>query len=629
MDKLNRLQVAMTPLGHILRFTLPVILCLLLVASLSACAPPSTKTTDSGHAIIKVKPPAVVPPVETKVINGVEFKQSRSPVGQFGGTFYEGSIGGGPKTLNPLVSTDASSSQIAGLMFSGLVETDPYTGDTIPHMAKSVEVKPDNVTYIVTLRKGITWSDGKPITADDVVFTWNRIIKEGLGNASHRDGIMINGKLPTVRKLDALTVEFRTPEPFGPFKATLGNAILPKHVVEPLIRNNPKAFDSLWGVSAKPSSFVVNGPFILEEYISGQRVVLKRNPSYFMVDANGERLPYLDRYVIEFVQDTNAVKLQFEQGRIDNMSVQGKDVFYVKHLQTPDFTMYDLGPSTGTTFIVFNLNPRRNRETGRPYISPVKSAWFRDLNFRKAVDYAIRRDQIIQNNLMGVGAPLFTAESLASVFLNKSLADGHPPDVEKAREYLKASGFHWDKAGQLFDKQGNKVEFELITNTGNLERESVGVSIKEDLEALGMKVNFKPIDFNVLVGKMDTSEWEAVILGLTGSSIEPHGGVNVWTSQGTLHLFNQRNKERDDPSSDRLEPWERQLDDIFYRGATNLDFEKRKAIYAEYQQVAYDNLPFIYLYSPKIIVAVRTRIQNLDPTPLGLFHNIESIWVKD
>lgn len=225
---------------------------------LAGCNPPEQRLVDSGHKIIKVEA-KTAPPFQTRVIDGVEFKESRSPVGRFGGTYYAASIGRSPKTFNPLASKDATSSTIGGLMFSGLTDTDAYSGDTIPHLARSVELKPDNVTYIVTLRKGLEWSDGKPITADDVVFTWNSIIKEGLGNPSHRDVILIDGKLPSVRKIDNLTIEFKTPAPFAPFQQNLGDPIFPKHIVEPVIRNNPKAFDSFWGVTAKPSSFVVNG----------------------------------------------------------------------------------------------------------------------------------------------------------------------------------------------------------------------------------------------------------------------------------------------------------------------------------------------------------------------------------
>ena len=134
---------------------------------------------------------------------------------------------------------------------------------------------------------------------------------------------------------------------------------------------------------------------------------------------------------------------------------------------------------------------------------------------------------------------MFTAESLNSIYLNKNIK-GHSKDVHKALEYLEKSGFSL-KDNILYDKTGKRVEFDLYTNAGALEREAIGVMIKQDLEDLGMKVNFRPIEFNSLVNKLsNTNDWDMAIMGLTGSPLEPHSGKNVWMSNGPLHLFNQR-----------------------------------------------------------------------------------------
>jgi peptide/nickel transport system substrate-binding protein len=292
--------------------------------------------------------------------------------------------------------------------------------------------------------------------------------------------------------------------------------------------------------------------------------------------------------------------------------------------------LYDLGPTTSATFLTFNQNPRKNAESKKPYVNPVKLAWFRNLKFRKAIDYAIQRDEIVNNVLQGVGAPLFTPEPLSSIFLNEALAKGHKTSVDTARQLLKEGGFKWDAQGRLFDSGGHRVEFEMMTNTGNLEREAIGVSVKEDLEALGIKVNFRPIDFNVLVGRIDSCNWEAIILGLTGGNTEPNQGVNVWRHDGAMHLFNSRKPDRDMPGTDRVDPWELQLDQLFASGATTLDMAKRREYYNAYQQVVVDHLPFIYLYSGKQILAMRNHIHNVDPTPLGgLIHNFESLWLDE
>ena len=148
-------------------------------------------------------------------INGVDYLQSQAPVGKFGGTFVSSTIGEGPKTFNPFNSKDNISSQMSDIMYDGLVTTDPVTGDTIPKLAKDFTI--NGCEYLIHLRKGIKWSDGKPITADDVVFTWQNIIFDGFGNTSIRDSIIIDGKLPTVQKIDDYTVKFTTPQPFAPF----------------------------------------------------------------------------------------------------------------------------------------------------------------------------------------------------------------------------------------------------------------------------------------------------------------------------------------------------------------------------------------------------------------------------
>ena len=152
--------------------------------------------------------------------------------------------------------------------------------------------------------------------------------------------------------------------------------------------------------------------------------------------------------------------------------------------------------------------------------------------------------------------------------------------------------------------------------------------VKQDLEDLGMKVNFKPIEFNSLVNKLVNSlDWDMVIMGLTGSPLEPNGGKNVWMSDGTLHMFNQRLEK--DKNSPRLD-WEKQIDEMYIKGALATDFEGRKKYYDEYQRIAYEQKPFIYIYSPIIITAIRNKFKNIYPSSLtGITYNLEEIYIDD
>ena len=555
-------------------------------------------------------------------INGVDYLQSQVEVGKFGGTFVSSTIGEGPKTFNPFNTKDNISAQMSEIMYDGLVTTNPVTGETIPKLAKSFSV--NGKEYIVNLRHGLKWSDGKPITADDVVFTWQNIIFDGFGNTSTRDSVMIDGKLPTVEKIDDYTVKFVTPEPFAPFLRMLSSPIAPKHIFQPAVSRGREYFDGFLSTNTNPKEFVTSGAFRLKEYVPAQRVVFERNPNYYEINKDGKKLPYLDKLVYLIVGDINNQVLKFEGGELDEISLQGANVARFKEMEKhSDFSVFNIGPDTGTMYLSMNMNNRKD-EKGKYYVEPKKQVWFQDKNFRQAVDYALDRKNMVFNIANGLGYPLFTPETLNSIFLNKNLKP-YDKNIEKSKELLKKSGFAWDKAGHLIDRFGNHVEFDLYTNAGNTEREAIGVMVKQDLEDLGMKVNFKPIEFNSLVNKLMASlDWDMVIMGFTGSPLEPNGGKNVWLSDGTLHIFNQR-LERD-ANSPRY-AFEKRIDYLYTQGALATKFEDRKKYYDEYQAIVYDEKPLIYIYSPIRIVALRNKFKNIYPTSLGgVTHNIEEIW---
>ncbi|MEB3206813.1 MAG: ABC transporter substrate-binding protein, partial [Vampirovibrionales bacterium] len=477
-------------------------------------------------------------------------------------------------------------------------------------------------------RDGLTWSDGHPLTVDDVLFTWHGIIKAGLGNPSTRDTVLVDGKFPEVSQVDTRRVRFKTPRPFAPFLRMLATSIAPKHVFKAIIeKGGDRAFSAAYGVQAAidhPESFVSSGMWRLDRYVAGERVIFKRNPHFFMLDTQGQRLPYLDFYAVRFVKDLNNAVLQFELGTLDSLSVPARFVNYLMNTTHQDFTLNDLGPTSGTTFVALNLSTRKN-EDGKAIVDPIRSAWFRQTPFRQALDYAVDRTAMVENILLGAGVALFLPETPASIFAHPVLSKGHPQNLQKARALLKSAGFRWNRQGALIDAKGHPVTFTLITNAGNDERESAGVALQHDWAKLGIAVKLQPIDFNVLVSRMGNGQWEAVLLGLTGSPLEPHGGANVFMSRGALHLYNQQDPKKPPVG---LLPWEADIDKAFMAGAASLDFKTRQAAYWRFQDIVYRNQPMIYLFAPRQVVAIRKRLENVDPTPLGVWHNLESVWIR-
>jgi len=561
---------------------------------------------------------------KNKMINGIDYLQSQAPIGNFGGELIISTIGEGPKTFNPCNTKDATSSTMAGIMYDSLLTTNPVTGEVEPLLAKSYSV--NGCEYTINLRKGLKWSDGTPISVDDVLYTYWEVVFKGLGNTATRDAMMINGKLPKLYRVDDYTVKFVTPKPFAPFLRQLSYPIVPKHYFKPYSDRGESVFNSFLNPDTNPKEIVSSGAFRLKEYVAAQRVVFERNKDYYKINLNNQKLPYLDKLVYLIVGDTNNEILKFEAKEIDLLGIRGANVArYKQHEAQSDYKVYNLGADTGTLFLVINLNNRKSNE-GRDYVPKFKQSWFRDKNFRTAIDYAVDRKSMVQNITQGVATPLYTSESLNSIYLNESLK-GHNSDITLAKEYLAKSGFV-ERNGILYDKKGTRVEFDLYTNAGSLDREALGVMIKQDLENLGMKVNFKPIEFNSLVNKLtNTHDWDMAIMGLTGSPLEPHDGKNVWKSNGPLHLFNQR------PAGYNIDDrfsWEKELDEIFEKGALKLSFKERKPLYDRYQQIIYDEKPIIYLYSPLRITAIRKKIKNIFPAKLsGLIYNLDEIYIEE
>lgn len=621
------------------------------ISNISTGQIPSAASVDTGmnHVVNTPAPPpfklieadasagpSVKPPVAGKPV--AQFWQSRGDQGEFGGTLTVATFGSGPKTFNKWQASDVESDGICQLMYENLLEPDPWTGEFYPRLAESFTISPDKKEITFRLRKGLVWSDGHPLTADDVVFTFDTIVRKGYGNSSYRDVLSVEGQFPEVTKVDDLTVKFKTHIAFAPILNGLRVAIAPKHILEPITKKPVAEFSKYWDVNIDPKTLVVSGPFKLSRYLSGQRVELVRNPLYSMVDKLGSRLPYLTKFQVLIVPDQTTEILKFYGNEIDFLdikAVRGIDAALMKKREeTGNFTMYNLGPDDGTMFLMFNEN-RRKDKNGKYYVDPIKRKWFNNVYFRQAVNHAINRKSMISNVLRGVGLPLYTAESPAALFFNKNLKP-YPQDLRLAAELLTRGGFIKKRDGHLYDSDGNRIEFTLNTNAGNVTRDGACVMIVNDLRKLGIKANYQPIDFNLLVDKTDTScDWEAIVMGLTGDKLEPYNGANIWKSNGRLHQFDQRLPAADGsiPVTDARD-WEKEIDKCFDEGALTFDNAKRHQSYDQYQQIVYDQQPCIYLYCLLDLTAIKNKVRNYMPTPLGIYytpkgslHNIEEIYI--
>ena len=540
-----------------------------------------------------------------------------------------------PKTFNPVLSQE--SPNIFGFTFEGLTTTDGITGDTVPALAESWAIEDEGKILTFTLREGLRWSDGEPLTVDDVVFTYDVLFNPDIPTNS-RDGfrIGVEGRFPEVSRVDDRRVRFTLPEPFAPMLENTSLNIIPAHILRPAVegrdnQGNP-LFLSTWGTDTPPRQIVGSGPYQLAQYIPGERVIFQRNPYYWRRGEAGEPQPYIEQIVWQIVSSTDTAFFQFRSGGLDSVGVQPDFFSLLKREEDRgDFTIFNGGPGLGTNFLAFNLN--RASRNGRPLVDPIKSAWFNSVAFRQAVSYGVDRQTMVNNIFQGLGEPQTSPISVPSPFFAppEMGVRTYDYDPEKARELLLGDGFQYNAAGQLQDADGNRVRFTLITNSGNKIRESIGAQIKNDLEKLGIQVDFQPLAFNALVDRLtDSLEWEAFVLGLTGG-LEPNGGANVWLLDGALHAFNQNAGPGQDPLEGwQAADWERRIADIYVQAAQVIDFDERFDLYKETQQLTQEYLPFIYLINNLSLTAVRNRVQGVKYTALGgSLWNIHELTVED
>ena len=532
---------------------------------------------------------------------------------------------GDPKTFNLPLSQE--SPNVFGYIYEGLV-SENGKGQLEPALAESWEFAPDKKRIIFTLRDALKWSDGEPLTVDDVVFTYNDIYLNEKIPTDYRDILKIGKSraLPSVRKLDDRRVEFTVPEPFAPFLRYAGGLpILPAHALRESIRTKDSQgnlkFLSTWGTDTDPKKIVCNGMYTLESYTTSERVIFRRNPYYWRKDAQGKGQPYIERIVWQIVENTDTSFLQFRSGGLDTLSITPEYYSLMKQEEERGkFKIYVGGAEMSTTFLVFNLNKAKN-SNNQPLVDPIKSRWFNTLEFRQAVAHAINRERMLNNLYRGLGevqnSPIYKQSPYyLSPEQGLKVYDYNP---EKAKELLQKAGFKYNAQGQLFDADGNRVRFNMLTNAGNKLREALGAQIKQDLAAIGMQVDFNAIQFNVLMDKIYTQrQWDSSIGKIGGGGIEPNGGANSWSTTGGLHTFNLATQVGEQPLKGwEAAPWELEIEKLYIQGASELDEKKRRDIYTQTQRITQENLPYIYLVNPYSMETVRDRIQGVKYSTLG------------
>ncbi len=527
-----------------------------------------------------------------------------------------------PRTFNDWVAAETSSTVVTGLMHSGMLRRNTHTLEFEPAMAEGWVVSDDELSVTFTLRPGLRFSDGTPITAHDFVFSAEIVQNEEVGSNA-RSSQLVGGEMAVWEALDDRRVRVSVSEVYAGLLTLSGLPPAPRHILEPIIEAEGFArMQSFWGIDADISTLVGSGPYMVAEYVPGQRIVMTRNPNYWESDEAGTQLPYLDEVVFSVVPDNDTALQRFLAGEIDiygsgSSAFRGEDYAVLVDRQDElSIRLYEVGPAASTQFIVFNQN----------YDGPLdeyRLEWFNNRTFRQAMAHLVDRQTIIDNIAFGFGFPQYSfVPQFSPFYLDRSPELAFPYDPEAAADLLDSIGFvDQNGDGWRQDPEGNRISFTLQTNSDNSQRVGIGELFSQEAREIGIEITFRPGDFNAIVGQLVGSfDWEAIIIGLTGS-VDPISGANVYPSSGNLHMIHPLQESP-------LRDWEQEVDDIWFgRHPTlnanyTLDEAVRTAGYHRLQEIWIEEVPWVFTFNPAVMVAAAADLGNVKPQPINGFEAV-------
>lgn len=488
----------------------------------------------------------------------------------YGDSLVEGSIGE-PSTLIPILASDSASHSVASMVYNGLVKYDKDL-NLVGDLAERWDISPDGLTITFHLRKGVKWHDGHEFTSRDVLYTFNTIINPKTPTAYAEDFLQVK----MVESPDPYTFRVIYPKPFAPALASWGMNILPAHLLEGKDITKSE-------LARKP---VGTGPYRFGEWTPGQRVVLESFHEYF------EGRPYVDRRIFRIIPDTSTMYMELKSGGLDMMSLT--PVQYRRQTNSREFLerfnkfTY---PVPAYTYLGYNL----------------KNPLFSDKRVRQAITCAIKKDELVQGVLFGLGQAGHTPFQPGTWANNPDLKP-FPYDPAKAEKLLAEAGWQKGRDGLLM-KDGKPFTFTILTNQGNEQRIKTAQIVQYRLKKIGIDVRIRVLEWaSLLTNYIDTRNFDAVLMGWSIS--QDPDQYDIWHSSKTgpkeLNFISYKNPE---------------IDRLLEEGRGTFDKEKRKKCYFRMQEIIAEEQPYTFLYVPAALPVISSRFRGIEPAPAGIGHN--------
>jgi peptide/nickel transport system substrate-binding protein len=475
-----------------------------------------------------------------------------------------------PINLNPVISEDAYSHAIQVRIFESLVERDHRTLQLVGQIAENFTVGADKLTYTFKLRKNILFHDLKPLTAVDVMFSYEMMMSDKVPNAHKK---VYYKDVQSIAAPDAYTIVFKMKKPYAMALEHLGGfEVIPKHIY------------SVGNFMTDERNFrgpVGSGPFKFGEWKNGTRVILTRFEKYWGPKPEIQKIEYQ-------IIKNDAVALQaLKKGDVDSLNL--KPLQWTRQTNSDKFNReFQKIKYLSTSYRFIGYNMRRPP--------------FNDVRVRHAMAHLMDTERVRTTILEGL------AEITTGPFLQQSLQYNKKLkpltyDPAKAFELLKAAGYARDANGHLA-KDGKPFEFELMIPAGGGFADQFVSVLKEDFSKAGINLTLRKLEFQTMLEKINKRDFQSTMLGWqSGIESDPY---QLWHTS-------QREKGHNFTNFGNAES-----DGLIEQARVTFDAKERNALYHRFHEIVYNEQPYTFLYASYALIAVNRRFDNVIPYPIGL-----------
>ncbi len=462
-----------------------------------------------------------------------------------------------PGKISPLQPSVLGSNEILDLVFLKLHRIDPHTGKMKPELASSWEFSEDLRAITYYLRKDVKWWDGEPVTAEDVLYTYEKM----LDPATNYPFVSSLNLIKKAELIDKYAIKFTFSQVYANLLTDSDIMPVPKHIYEKT--------GSEFGIS----KIVGNGPYKVKEWIPGSGLILTANDEYY------RGRPPLDEIIIKYYNNMETMITDFEQGNLDFvLNLTPSDAKRLSKNQN-----FNVSSKPGNSYIYIGWN--------------LTNEFLKDKEIRRALTMAINRNQILNDIFLGMGKIALGPLPHSSWAFNENVTPIEY-NVDKAKAILAAKGYEDRNRNKILDKNGKDVTLTIIANIENPERTQILSYIADHLGQIGIKVNAQTMDVNSFISALLSRRYDGYIMGWNVSDkIDPTLYWHSDPGRGKFNFVGYRNHI---------------VDSLIEIGTVMLNRKQAKDIWGEFQRIVYEDQPYTFLIVPNEIAANHKRIKGTD-----------------